>query len=205
MNFSRDFFIDDVKDHRIKIVNDDGLNRHLYFGAKNSINHWFELITAKGMLIINGDMGSYAFRRLDDMFNFFRRPDGSIDASYWHEKMVADSTYEPAKKFSHDALMAYARDAFVDGCKDDLIPIDSRRTFWKTIKKEILNAENEYDAHEKLHRFEYKFGYDCDTFTFYDTWEWDLTEFSYHFLWCLHAIVWGINQYDKEKLSDGRH
>jgi hypothetical protein len=30
-----------------------------------------------------------------------------------------------------------------------------------------------------------------------DTWEWDLTDYDFHFLWCLHAIAWGIQQYDK--------
>jgi hypothetical protein len=33
-------------------------------------------------------------------------------------------------------------------------------------------------------------------FRFSDTWEWDLSEWSHQFLWCCHAIQWGIGQYD---------
>jgi hypothetical protein len=30
-----------------------------------------------------------------------------------------------------------------------------------------------------------------------DTWEWDLNDWDFHFLWCCHAIVWGIQRYDE--------
>lgn len=33
-------------------------------------------------------------------------------------------------------------------------------------------------------------------FRFCDTWEWDLCDWDWQFLWCLHAIVWGIAEYD---------
>jgi len=33
-------------------------------------------------------------------------------------------------------------------------------------------------------------------FSFHDAWEWDLGDWDWQFLWCLHAIVWGIAQYD---------
>jgi|HubBroStandDraft_2_1064218.scaffolds.fasta_scaffold12081_7 predicted HAD superfamily Cof-like phosphohydrolase len=38
-------------------------------------------------------------------------------------------------------------------------------------------------------------------FRFRDTWEWDLTTWTYQFLWCCHAIVWGIGQYDKRPVQ----
>ena len=37
------------------------------------------------------------------------------------------------------------------------------------------------------------------TFRFTDTWEWDLTDFDWQYLWCCHAIQWGIAQYDASK------
>jgi hypothetical protein len=33
-------------------------------------------------------------------------------------------------------------------------------------------------------------------FRFRDAWEWDLTDWSWQYLWCCHAIRWGIAQYD---------
>ena len=37
---------------------------------------------------------------------------------------------------------------------------------------------------------------------FYDFWETDLEEYTFRYLWCLYAIVWGITQYDKQKGGD---
>jgi hypothetical protein len=36
-------------------------------------------------------------------------------------------------------------------------------------------------------------------FTFADTWEWDLRDYDWTFLWSCHAIVWGIREYDEAK------
>lgn len=34
-------------------------------------------------------------------------------------------------------------------------------------------------------------------FRFTDSWEWDLSDWDWQFLWCCHAIVWGIGCYDR--------
>jgi len=31
-----------------------------------------------------------------------------------------------------------------------------------------------------------------------------MTVYSYHFTWCLYAIAWAINQYDKAKSGEVR-
>lgn len=36
-------------------------------------------------------------------------------------------------------------------------------------------------------------------FEFHDTWEWDLTSWSHHFLYACHAITWGIGRYYARK------
>jgi hypothetical protein len=33
-------------------------------------------------------------------------------------------------------------------------------------------------------------------FRFTDTWEWDLGDWDWQFLWCCHAVQWGIGQHD---------
>jgi hypothetical protein len=40
-----------------------------------------------------------------------------------------------------------------------------------------------------------------DGFRFADTWEWDLSDWDWTFLWCCHAIVWGISVYDAQKVA----
>jgi hypothetical protein len=36
-------------------------------------------------------------------------------------------------------------------------------------------------------------------FEFSDPWEIDGEDYTYHFIWCLFAIVWAIQQYDAAK------
>lgn len=38
-------------------------------------------------------------------------------------------------------------------------------------------------------------------FRFTDAWEWDFSGWDWQFLWCCHAIVWGIGQYDARPQS----
>lgn len=41
-------------------------------------------------------------------------------------------------------------------------------------------------------------------FRFEGAWEWNLQDFNWSFLWCCHAIVWGIAQYDASKRAKVR-
>ena len=38
--------------------------------------------------------------------------------------------------------------------------------------------------------------FECEDFSFSDSWEIRGSSYTYHYLWCLHAIVWAIQQYD---------
>lgn len=39
-----------------------------------------------------------------------------------------------------------------------------------------------------------------DGFTFGDLCDWDLRDYDWQFLWCCHAILWGIGQYERQKV-----
>jgi hypothetical protein len=54
----------------------------------------------------------------------------------------------------------------------------------------------EESARQALNDFEYAVEEHDSTFRFTDTWEWDLKDFDWWYLWACHAIVWGIAQYD---------
>jgi hypothetical protein len=43
-----------------------------------------------------------------------------------------------------------------------------------------------------------------DGFRFTDSWEWNLHDWTWHFLWCCHAIQWGIGQYDARRQAAGQ-
>lgn len=84
------WFEDDTKDHKMEVVRDDGLYRHLKFRGKDGIC-WFDLVTWPHVLTIHGDCGTFVFTRIEDMFQFFRGP--TINPSYWSEKVVAEDRY----------------------------------------------------------------------------------------------------------------
>jgi len=78
-----DQFLADVAGHKMTVLLDNGLHRHLRFrSSKDSWNMWFEIVTWPGCLMLHGDMGSWCFSRLDDMFAFFRSDKMAINAHY---------------------------------------------------------------------------------------------------------------------------
>lgn len=82
----------DTAEHRMRVVLDHGLYRHLRFRDLRTGFNWFDLITVPGALIYQGDMGGgYVFHRLEDMFAFFRgsASQGQPNLHYWSGKVVS--------------------------------------------------------------------------------------------------------------------
>lgn len=186
----KDAFMKDVANHKMEIIRDDGVFRHIRFGKPGTIVASFDLITWPGRLCICGDMGTYVFRRLHDMFEFFRRSDCRINEGYWAEKVEAVDRHGGITEFSpevaREAVMAYLEDG--DGITDSIR---------EAVDDEIMNRldDGEFQFRQAVEEFEH------DGFRFYDFWERDLTEYTYHFLWCCHAIAWGVNRYDEQQLK----
>ena len=72
-------FLEDIKDHRLTVRVNRGTDRHLHFSKPGSIDQSFDLVTWPGHLCYTGDMGTYVFERLPDMFTFFRMKEGVVD------------------------------------------------------------------------------------------------------------------------------
>ena len=86
---TKEVFLKDVENHKLEIKLDSGIYRHLRFSAKRDNNLWFELLTWPGCLVINGDMGTWTFSRIDDI-RFFRADapgELKINERYWAEKL----------------------------------------------------------------------------------------------------------------------
>ena len=64
----------------------------------------------------------------------------------------------------------------------------------EALEDEVFGEEDESTARRALADFSH------GNFTFSDSWEIKAQPYTYHFLWCLHAIVWGIQQYDAMKI-----
>lgn len=54
------------------MLHEDGIYRHIRFRQPGTMCMHFDLITWPGYLCYTGDMGTYVFTRLADMFEFFR-------------------------------------------------------------------------------------------------------------------------------------
>jgi hypothetical protein len=189
----------DTAEHAMTVLHDDGLYRHLRFQHQTwrpplakplkSSFYWFDLVTVPGALIFQGDGDSYVFRRLDDMFEFFRSPVGQVNPTYWSEKVV--SGRDRIRTYDESVFRARVLEAFTDALGYG-VPLGTGRA----LREQVLDndyAEIHYEqgARDALNQFEH------EGFRFEDTWEWDFRDYDWWFLWALHAIVWGIAYYDK--------
>lgn len=184
-------FLRDVGLHRMVIKRDEGLYRHLSFrqSASASWNMWFDLVTWPGVLTIHGDMGTWTFARVEDMFTFFRDDKLRVNKSYWAEKLQhgASGGRDEARVFSDDLfkerLVVQLTEYYsLEGAQLTRVT--------EALQDEVLSQDCKYDLLIAARDFR------CGDFQF-DTCELpDGKDYSYHFVWCLYAIVWGIQRYD---------
>lgn len=190
-------FLRDIAKHEMTVLLDQGVYRHIRFQRPGDNCCWFELVTWPGHLSIGGDMGTYVFSRTEDMFRFFRRDQLEVNEGYWAEKVVS-SDRTPVKEFRVEAVRQWFREnlrSHLDGWnkseRRDII--QQVREFFDYIddlsEEEIRRAINDIDVDGDM--------------VFHDMWEVDFTTYTFRFLWCLHAIVWGIQQYDATKVAQG--
>lgn len=181
-------FLQDVSGHELTVLRDEGLFRHLRFRTDNSVIMGFDVITWPGSLCVDGDMGTYVFRRLPDMFQFFRtdrrQPKAGqalfINLGYWAEKVMAADKNGKVEEFDPELTKRKLIEALRE----------MRGSATRAERRDIYDAvEACLDAGELETRRELS-----DHFP--DSWEWRLTDYTYHFVWCCYAIAWGIQQYD---------
>ena len=196
-------FLENVKDHRMAILHDDGFHRNIKFAAPGTFNRWFGLVTWPFHLTIYGDMGCWTFQRAQDMFSFFVRNEArtdelQINPSYWEEKLVSQNSYgrsiSPSRKFDQAIFAEQVVDEFMM-CRHD-IPHGSRWEIWEDIKEELLPIDNETEAYDALYNFHHK------DFRFDDISDANFTAHTPTFLWCLYAIVWGIKRYRNRDIEE---
>ena len=188
-------FLRDVRNHKLTIENDNGVHRCIHLGNPGTSSYHFRLITWPGGLSITGDMGDYSFSRTRDMFEFFRDGEmtNQINAQYWHEKMQSEDKQSKAKEFSQRKFKSAVRENMGEW---EVILKDA-----DMIKREVEDQVLEYgvscldEAYSVISDFRSSEGHEFEEF------HGNLHEWSFHFKWALHAIVWGIKQYDlvKEK------
>ena len=210
-------FLKDVAKHQMTIIHEDGLHRHIRFRKPDSSDMFFDLITWPGALCYTGDMGTYVFRRLTDMFEFFRTDRKSpylaakgltlgINLSYWAEKLEAIDRCDGVKKFDEDKFNAVVLGYLKNWLREnrDSTSKEERRDLWDEVVSDVLGADNDSKGYRKqaaAHDF-YSIVNDKVKFSFGNLWEYDCESYSTRFVWCCYALAWGINQYDASKTTE---
>lgn len=205
-------FLSDSKDHLMTVVKDDGVHRFIRFKKESSNTYWFDLITWPGFLCISGDYGTYVFSRLNDMFEFFRMDDNdfnkkkdkllNINPSYWGEKLEATDRGGYIN-FDSDVFAERVKEYFDNHMAEDIEDDDLKNELWESIEDQVIS--NSYDCGHRAYDAVYNFRFtssDGEKFEFIDFFDSGSTEtYSFHYLWCLYAIVWGIKKYDEREIA----
>ncbi len=184
---TRQQFLKDVAKHQMFVKLDQGVYRHIVFQQpERSYVHRFEIVTTPWRLMITGDMGTWVFARLEDMFEFFRTDKGSVNLSYWAEKLLngAHGTSSAGKVYDGDTY----RTRLIDSLDGYSLTKAKRAAIIREMKR--LDFNDEHWILHQINEFEH------DGFTFEDVWEIDMTVYSYHFTWCCYAIAWAIQKWD---------
>ncbi len=200
MNFTN-VFLKDIASHQMHVIRDDGVHRHLRFRRPADMHMHFDLITWPGYLCYTGDMGTYVFQRLDDMFQFFRRRENRspyrMDVRYWAEKVQA-SDRDGVSEWTAEKFKSEVKDFFEQQtAHGDDWTAERKAALWAYVEEQVCAAadDSEHYAWVALWEFEH------EGFRFQD-WERNCKVWTHRFLWCCHALEWAIGVYDAQKAED---
>lgn len=200
-------FLRDVKDHQLSVLRDDGLYRHLRFRRPDTSAYYFDLITWPGALCYTGDMGTFVFSRLADMFEFFRTDQQhvkegelAINPCYWSEKLLAvdgGRRKGSATEFSEEKFTKVILEYVADWLDGHEVSEEDAEELRQAVQDEIIDLIEPTDE-----SYSYRLGHDFsrdvgdDNFYFQDLWDHNFTEYTHSFMWCCYALSWGIQKYD---------
>ncbi|MBN7389249.1 hypothetical protein I3U52_24390 [Mycobacteroides abscessus subsp. abscessus] len=127
-----------TRNHKMTVLRDDDLYRHVRFAEPGTSIWHFDLVTWPGHLVISGDIGGYHFARLPDMFEFFRKPVGYINAHYWAEKLCGPIR---SMSFSADVFKRLVYGHFRHWCEWNDGP---HWPLWSAICEGLLRYSDDY-------------------------------------------------------------
>lgn len=207
-------FVSDTEHHALTIAHDDGLYRHLKFRSeqwqpplaqpRRSGMYWFDLITVPGALIFQGDGDSFVFRRLPDMFEFFRGTPGEINPGYWWEKI--EDRRDHVRQYQQELMEQHINELVAEAVEQDPEKLAGLADRVREDLTDSLCGDEGFDRGlvDAFKFFadeadEWKYPQPRPDFTFEGSWEWNLRDYDWWYLWACHAIVWGIACYDAAK------
>lgn len=192
-------FLAEVGKHKLTILHDDGLYRHLYVGQPGTGIWSWSVVTWPGHIAVTGDIGEgYTFTRLEDMFEFFRRNPNQLDtinSDYWAEKLVRR---DGAQVYSQEKFQDNVDDVVDDWCAT--LSKKDRKALRAAVQEEIHDQIEGYYATDyrtvEQFRFRDSTGYEH---YFADFWDYSANVHDSGLLRAMHAIVRAIHMYDEQK------
>ncbi|EOZ1526120.1 hypothetical protein [Enterobacter hormaechei] len=203
-------FIRDVSAHTMTIIRDDGFYRHLSFGRPGSSTYRFDLVTWPGYLCMTGDMGTWTFSRITDMFDFFGGAfERGINPSYWSEKMEAGSGCPRdaiAKEWDEQAycqrLDYFLKEWAEEHAPGGGAPKDLKKKYQhKRERAEGIIQQMKEGSYSEMDAYAAYASVDDPDGVLADFWEYTFKAWSTHFLWACYAIQWGISRYKNNKIA----
>lgn len=198
---SADEFLSSVSKHKMTVLRDDGLYRHVQFRTPGDGNLWFDLTTWPGYLAITGDMDDFVFTRVADMFEFFRRSQNGIDFNYLASKCVA-CPIDGMREFDEDRVL----EVISEQCRDLAADLELTSERGESLAAEALAEYEDADAGSPEMAAMFLTAYEVDIggrrYRPFEGSEprWDtFLRLTRHFEWCVRGACWGVGQYDKLK------
>jgi hypothetical protein len=186
----------DLAGHTITLLHGNGLYRHWRCQRPNTWNMGFDIVTWPGSLCFTGDMGEYLFQRTADMVPFMR--ESCMSYSYAAEKCTA-----------HDGrLKEFSEERFEEILTERLKEADEEGGTFRVMRRGTFADENVADALEEIRNAYSQYSMASDaTKAMYESGLWDGCDlpscevYTFHFLWCLHAIKWFTKKLETEASS----
>lgn len=215
---TKQLFLNDVQGHKLTILRDDGLYRHIRMARPNSGYESFNIITWPGYLCYTGDMGTYVFTRIADMFEFFR-PDSrtplrildGIDRRYWAEKVEGSDKHGGVTEFDFERFILEVKRRRLALIRERGRDLDKeqRRELWDGITDEVIEPIDQHQSESMAYHYvnDFQFiksysGYSPSPGDFFslDTDDWpNCQSYTLRFTWCCFALRWAIAHYDIAK------
>ncbi len=195
-----DAFPQAIAKHTMTVLLDQHVHRHLVCSEPGTWVHGFTITTWPGELCISGDMGTFVFRRLPDMFAFFRNDAGRVNIDYWHEKVLASDRAVGTQKYSAEEFVERVTKDLEEWLVEHEIDEETKQAARLDFKWDVLSRADDGEAEARQAARDFQISGEQ---VFVDFWEVSLSEYSYQFAWCCHAIVWAIQQWDARTDSVG--
>lgn len=189
-------FLETVKDHELTVNIDHGVFRDLTIKKTDTGHRSYHITTRPNSLIFTGDMGSFVFTRLNDMFRFFRSDEYKINPDYWAEKVQAQDMWGGVKAFDSKyakASLEQALQEFIACCHPEFDEADIIKA--KDAVEEV-DCSDEESFETAMNDWDED---DAGDFRPSDYFDVDPRTYTYRYLWCCYAIVHAIKLYDAQK------